>query len=105
MVIPQKQAFSTDSDGELGTIPGPPETINASMNGADDIVDRLHVLVEVEEGYAVSSDARRISLLNYYLIVTGHEPRPTTELGFVPTTDELGLVKENEVSYSYSYTG
>lgn len=71
----------------------------------DDVVDRWHVPLEIQEEYAVSNDARRVSLLNFYLMITGREVVSAAELGFTPTADEPGLVEENEVGYGYAYTG
>ena len=72
----------------------------------DDEVDRWHVPQELQERFnGTDSDAEKVSLLNYYLWVTGREPKAAKELGFTPTFDEPGLTEENEVGYGYALAG
>ncbi|KAF2186412.1 hypothetical protein K469DRAFT_707074 [Zopfia rhizophila CBS 207.26] len=71
-----------------------------------DKVDRWHVPAELQERFnATDSDAERVSILNYYLMVTGREPKSAKELGFTPTADKPGLVETNEVGYGYALAG
>ena len=68
-----------------------------------DQVDRWHVPADLQSRFDHSeSDAERVSVLNYYLMVTGREPKSALELGFTPTASEPGLVEENEVGYGYA---
>ena len=71
-----------------------------------DEVDRWHVPKDLHSRYDhAKSDAERVSVLNYYLMVTGREPKSAQELGFTPTALEPGLVEENEVGYGYALAG
>ncbi|KAI0521165.1 hypothetical protein F5B22DRAFT_653540 [Xylaria bambusicola] len=71
-----------------------------------DLVDRWHVPSELRERFeSTSSDAERVSILNYYLMVTDREPKPAAELGFTPTFDAPGLTHVNEVGYGYALAG
>jgi len=71
-----------------------------------DDVDRWHVPADLQSRYDHSkSDAERVSVLNFYLMVTGREPKSALELGFMPTSSEPGLVEENEVGYGYALAG
>ncbi|KAJ8122223.1 hypothetical protein ONZ43_g1526 [Nemania bipapillata] len=71
-----------------------------------DLVDRWHVPGELRERFDTTrSDAERVSILNYYLMVTGREPRSAAELGFTPTFDAPGLTETNEVGYGYAFAG
>ncbi|KAI0016085.1 hypothetical protein F4780DRAFT_783581 [Xylariomycetidae sp. FL0641] len=71
-----------------------------------DVVDRWHVPAELQERFrSVATDAERVSMLNYYLMVTGREPRPASALGFQPTFDRPGLTETNEVGYGYALAG
>lgn len=72
----------------------------------NDTVDRWHVPAELQERFnSTDSDAERVSMLNYYLMVTGREPKPAVELGFTPTFDKPGLTETNEVGYGYALAG
>ncbi|KAI0150789.1 hypothetical protein GGR57DRAFT_514060 [Xylariaceae sp. FL1272] len=72
----------------------------------NDVVDRWHVPAELQERFdATDSDAERVSMLNYYLMVTGRDPKPASELGFTPTFDKPGLTETNEVGYGYALAG
>ncbi|PVH96852.1 hypothetical protein DM02DRAFT_472289, partial [Periconia macrospinosa] len=73
----------------------------------NDVVDRDHVPVELQERFngAETTDAERVSMLNYYLMVTGREPKPASELGFQPTSDKPGLTEKNEVGFGYALAG
>lgn len=72
----------------------------------DDVVDRWHVPPELQDRFNISdSDAERVSILNYYLWVTGREPKSAEDLGFTPTFDKPGLTEENEVGYGYALAG
>ena len=72
----------------------------------DDQVDRWHVPTDLQSRFDHSrSDAERVSVLNYYLMVTGREPKSAQELGFTPTASEPGLVDENEVGFGYALAG
>ncbi|KAL1603440.1 hypothetical protein SLS60_005027 [Paraconiothyrium brasiliense] len=72
----------------------------------NDEVDRCHVPLELQERFnATDSDAERVSILNYYLWVTGREPKSAGELGFMPTFDKPGLTESNEVGYGYAPAG
>ncbi|KAI1426464.1 hypothetical protein F5Y12DRAFT_742307 [Xylaria sp. FL1777] len=72
----------------------------------NDSVDRWHVPVELQERFNASqSDAERVSILNYYLMVTDREPKSAKELGYTPTFDAPGLTEENEVGYGYALAG
>ncbi|KAL9084576.1 MAG: hypothetical protein Q9165_008001 [Trypethelium subeluteriae] len=71
-----------------------------------DFVDRWHVPIELEKRFQGSgSDAEKVSVLNYYLMVTGREPKSATELGFKPTASEPTVVEGNEVGYGYAFGG
>lgn len=71
-----------------------------------DIVDRWHVPAELQTRFNAShSDAERVSILNYYLMVTDREPKSALELGFTPTRDAPGLTEANEVGYGYALAG
>ncbi|KAI1502982.1 hypothetical protein F5X99DRAFT_407538 [Biscogniauxia marginata] len=71
-----------------------------------DIVDRWHVPAELQERFNTThSDAERVSILNYYLMVTDREPKSARELGFTPTFDAPGLTEANEVGYGYALAG
>ena len=68
-----------------------------------DQVDRWHIPADLRGRYDHSeSDAEKVSVLNYYLMVTGREPKSALELGFTPTASEPGLVETNEVGYGYA---
>ena len=73
----------------------------------DDLVDRWHVPVELQERFnaASTSDAERVSILNYYLMVTGRDLKSAEELGFTPTADQPGITETNEVGYGYMLAG
>ena len=72
----------------------------------NDLVDRQHVPAELRERFdSAKTDAERVSMLNYYLMVTGREPKPASELGFQPTFDKPGLTEKNEVGFGYALAG
>ena len=72
----------------------------------DDLVDRWHVPEDLRSRYDVAqSDAERVSVLNYYLMVTGREVASARALGFTPTAAAPGLVEANEVGYGYALAG
>lgn len=72
----------------------------------NDKVDRWHVPAELINRFdSTTSDADRVSILNYYLMVTGREPLSAADLGFAPTMEEPGLVEGNEVGYGYALAG
>ncbi|KAI1739626.1 hypothetical protein F4680DRAFT_466417 [Xylaria scruposa] len=71
-----------------------------------DLVDRWHVPTELRERFDTSqSDAERVSVLNFYLMVTDREPKSAAELGFTPTSDVPELPERNEVGYGYTLAG
>lgn len=74
-----------------------------TVRPATDRVDREHIptyLTEVIEGAV--NDQERVSLLNYYLQVTGREPRVASELGWNRTRDEPTLLENDEIGYGYA---
>ena len=72
----------------------------------NDVVDRWHVPDELLARYNVAtSDAERVSVLNYYLMVTGREVKSAKELGFTPTSDIPVLPETNEIGYGYVLAG
>ena len=73
----------------------------------NDTVSRWHIPSQLATRYAnATDDADRVSILNYYLYVTGRQPRSAAELGFNATLMMPMLVEDgNEVGYGYALEG
>lgn len=70
---------------------------------ATDRVDREHIPAHLQETIDNAiNDQYRVSVLNFYLQVTGREPRTAEELGWNRTRDEPSLLDNDEVGYGYA---
>lgn len=68
-----------------------------------DMVDRFHVPADLRDRYDASiDDHERVSLLNFYLYLTGREPRAASELGFETTATGPELIEGGDVGYGYA---
>ncbi|KAK8102123.1 hypothetical protein PG984_015269 [Apiospora sp. TS-2023a] len=77
--------------------------LSYEIKPATDRVDRDHVPAHLEQMIAAArTDQERVSLLNFYLQVTGRDPRPASELGYDRTRDEPTLVDTDEVGFGYA---
>ena len=62
---------------------------NYSVIPRADIVDANHVPTAIMSSWIqCTNDQQRVSLLNYYLMVTGRSPRAATELGYAASWTE-----------------
>lgn len=70
---------------------------------ATDRVDREHIPGHLQDMMDNAiNDQERVSVLNFYLQVTGREPRVADELGWNRTRDEPTLLDNDEVGYGYA---